>query len=382
MLAVTVNNVAPTVNTPTISPEPSLAGAPVVASATFSDPGTLDTFTCTVNYGDGSGNLAGTVSVYTCTGPSHVYASAGNYTVTVSVTDDDLGNGSNSTTHAVIPSATIQVIAASHSVGSGSAPGTVKYPLPLALEVYDKTPAGTGYPSLDPKNFASIYEYEPPSGGTNLATTSPPKAHISGPADITHGGGPAKLYTILVPAGFPNALGTSGAYLVIGKGLVPPANLITVYPGSPTDVLTANTTTQKYLQAGTNGAGKTFPMKTTSVPGSLLLIAEPEYLEFTSDTELLPVIYESIDGDWGSNIQVDVPEGFVATPGTLQADVTTGTTDVTQFNVKDIGSDWTHTTVTHRLKHKGRNITVTSQTPMINRQPPRPPQPPRGGGGR
>ncbi|MFN8595272.1 MAG: ExeM/NucH family extracellular endonuclease [Anaerolineae bacterium] len=100
---VTVNNVAPTVNPPTVAPEPSTEGTSVVASATFSDPGVSDApFTCTVNYGDGSGNLAGSVSGNTCTGPAHTYVTFGSYTVSVSVTDKDGGTGSNSTTHAVI----------------------------------------------------------------------------------------------------------------------------------------------------------------------------------------------------------------------------------------------------------------------------------------
>ena len=158
------------------------------------------------------------------------------------------------------------------------------------------------------------------------------------------------------------------------------AGTTAVYPGSPTDLLETDSTTQKYLQSGVNGAGKIFPAKTTSVPGSLLLIIEPEYLEFTTDTELLPIIYESVDGDWESVVQAEPPEGFVATPGAMTAEVITSDVEAVQFTVKDIGSAWTHTKVTHRLRHNGRNITIESRPAMINRQPPRPPQPPRGGG--
>jgi predicted extracellular nuclease len=101
---VTVNNVPPTVGTLTVSPEPSLEGGSVTASATFTDPaGSLDApFTCTVNYGDGSGDLAGVVNDYSCTGPEHAYPTFGAYTVTISVTDKDGGTGSNATTHFVI----------------------------------------------------------------------------------------------------------------------------------------------------------------------------------------------------------------------------------------------------------------------------------------
>ena len=70
---VTVNNVPPTVGTPAVTPEPSTEGSSVTAAASFSDPGVNDApFTCTVNYGDGSGTCRG-VSDNTCTGPAHTY---------------------------------------------------------------------------------------------------------------------------------------------------------------------------------------------------------------------------------------------------------------------------------------------------------------------
>jgi hypothetical protein len=100
---VTIKNVAPTVNAPVVSPEPSTEGSSIAASATFSDPGVNDApFTCNVNYGDGSGNLPGVISGYTCTGPAHTYSTFGTYTVTISVTDKDGGTGSNTATHFVI----------------------------------------------------------------------------------------------------------------------------------------------------------------------------------------------------------------------------------------------------------------------------------------
>ena len=103
-VAVFENNVPPTVHVPVIYKEPSVEGSPATASADFSDPaGTLDEpYTCTVNYGDGSGDLAGTVDGSTCTGPEHVYTTYGSYTVTVAVTDKDGGTGSSSASHSVI----------------------------------------------------------------------------------------------------------------------------------------------------------------------------------------------------------------------------------------------------------------------------------------
>jgi hypothetical protein len=100
---VNIINALPIVNAPSVSPEPSTEGSPVIASATFSDPGVNDApFTCTVDYGDGSGAQLGTVSGNTCIGQAHVYPTFGAYTVTVSVTDKDGGTGSNFSLHSVI----------------------------------------------------------------------------------------------------------------------------------------------------------------------------------------------------------------------------------------------------------------------------------------
>ena len=97
-----VLNVAPTVAPPAVAPEPSDEGQSAAASTTFADPGTDDTpFTCTVDYGDGSGILAGTVAGSVCTGPSHVYADDGSYLVEVTVTDKDGGTGTAQTLHEV-----------------------------------------------------------------------------------------------------------------------------------------------------------------------------------------------------------------------------------------------------------------------------------------
>jgi DNA/RNA endonuclease G (NUC1)/PKD repeat protein len=81
---VTVTNVAPTVNA--FAGATLLPGESYSATGSFTDPGP-DSWTATVNYGDGSGTQPLALSG---TGFSlgHTYTAAGTYTVTVTVTDD------------------------------------------------------------------------------------------------------------------------------------------------------------------------------------------------------------------------------------------------------------------------------------------------------
>ena len=71
-------------------------------SADFSDPDEIDTHTCTVDFGDGSGPVAGTISGMTCLAPDHTYTSAGVYEVTFTVADNDGGSVSESSTSFIV----------------------------------------------------------------------------------------------------------------------------------------------------------------------------------------------------------------------------------------------------------------------------------------
>src|SRR5262249_48927114 len=95
--ALTVTNVAPTLGALTITggaitaPNPMPLGTAITASANYTDPGTLDTQTCTFTWDDGTpattvpGSAAGSGSC----AATHTYASPGVYQVTLTVTDKD-----------------------------------------------------------------------------------------------------------------------------------------------------------------------------------------------------------------------------------------------------------------------------------------------------
>jgi hypothetical protein len=88
---VNVTNVAPTVSASFGASSVSCGANNATLNVSFTDPGTADTHTAVINWGDGN-----TQNVNPATSPfsrSHTYAAAGLYNATVTVTDDDGGVG-------------------------------------------------------------------------------------------------------------------------------------------------------------------------------------------------------------------------------------------------------------------------------------------------
>ena len=85
-LLVTVANVAPAL-TP-IANQRVMAGASLSVTATYNDPGLLDTHTAVIDWGDGFTETISLPAGSQALPLQHTYAAAGRYTVTITLTDD------------------------------------------------------------------------------------------------------------------------------------------------------------------------------------------------------------------------------------------------------------------------------------------------------
>jgi streptogramin lyase len=121
--AINVDNVAPIVNA---GPDTTtIFGTPFSSTGSFVDPGN-DTWTGTVNYGDGSGDQPLALNSDKTFNLAHSYANTGSYFVTATVQDDDGGVGTSSLRVHVVPAMAINDVTVTEGdTGSVSATFTV-----------------------------------------------------------------------------------------------------------------------------------------------------------------------------------------------------------------------------------------------------------------
>jgi hypothetical protein len=99
--SVTVNNVAPTIDSAT--GDTINEGGIATVSGTFSDIGTLDTFTIDIDWDDGSTDTYSYGVASTIFSHTHPYTLTGAYDVSVTVIDDDTGEDSDTVRVVVLP---------------------------------------------------------------------------------------------------------------------------------------------------------------------------------------------------------------------------------------------------------------------------------------
>ncbi len=81
------------------------------------------------------------------------------------------------------------------------------------------------------------------------------------------------------------------------------------------DTLTpCNTPINRYHYCLQDNYGRCTEACTQEEHGSLLLIISPMALTYDDSIENLPVIYESIEGEWGVAVSADPPDGFYSIP--------------------------------------------------------------------
>jgi len=99
---VTVNNVAPSIiSIENIPVDPVPVGTTILPTATFTDPGTLDTHTAVWGWDGLEEPSSGTVDQNQVTG-SHTYSTPGIYTIKLTVADDDGGSDTAVATHYLV----------------------------------------------------------------------------------------------------------------------------------------------------------------------------------------------------------------------------------------------------------------------------------------
>jgi hypothetical protein len=146
-----------------------------------------------------------------------------------------------------------------------------------------------------------------------------------------------------------------GEYLAIGRyeseGMV-------LYIGENFIKITDHKTVKRYLHVIQNKHGKLLPAKYQIFFGSELQVIEPEYVEWSGETEPYPIVLDSV-GDWTVTTSIQPPEGFVADYNRLSAQVDSEIKAV-QFDITDVGSEWVSTKIKHKIQHKGRLKTKRS----------------------
>ena len=176
--AVTVENVPPVITSLTTPAAAITVGTPATVAVAFTDPGSADTHTISVSWGDGA----------TTTGLSHVYAAPGLYTVSVTVRDDDGGAATRIATNVIV----VYDPGAGFVTGSGwFGPSSDKAKFDLAVKYKDGVIGSDGFVSFDRTGLTFT------SATLEWLVLQPGRAKVRGTGTL---GGSAAIYQFLLTA--------------------------------------------------------------------------------------------------------------------------------------------------------------------------------------
>jgi hypothetical protein len=211
-LTITVDNVDPTVTATGDVTRDEGQTFTVTNIVTFTDPGWSDvgllgaseTFTYSIDWGDDSPEITGTVTTITNGGPgivtsgavtgSHTYADDGAYVVTVTIFDDDGGsNGDTFTINVDNVEPTITAIAANQSITEG---------LPLTIPNL-VTFADPGFTDGTLLNASETFTYSIDWGDGNISTSGADLDVINGSIGVSTTGALSATHTYTDDGSFP-----------------------------------------------------------------------------------------------------------------------------------------------------------------------------------
>ncbi len=225
---VTIGNANPTVDITAPTEAGSfLTGVTVNVSATITDPGSNDTHTCSIDWGDGTITV-GVVAAGLCTG-SHAYSTAGGKTITVTITDDDGGVG----TDTVGITVTAPVNPAPTSDAGGPYTGTEGSPISLDGTV-------TNEPGTD--TVTQTWSYVVDSGDAGMTCTFGDASLVDTTITCTDDGSVTVTLTVSDGVNTPATTDTASVTLANANptvSITSPADLATVNVGATVN-LTAN----------------------------------------------------------------------------------------------------------------------------------------------
>ncbi len=155
-------------------------------------------------------------------------------------------------------------------------------------------------------------------------------------------------------------------YVVIGKFIDSDPDPDSYYSGKQVNNIKAGETRTVNLRKLRRFDGKHCSAHEIEEFGTHLVIVEPDYIDWTDMTEQYPFVLEA-DGDWDVTTSLTPPDGFVPDVPALSIDIV-DSVGALQFTLTDVGSDWTQTSITHLIKHKGKTIKRNSEVKMFDKK--------------